>query len=90
MCKLITHVHTLAFSFANIICVNCINIFSLLYSTVLCIICVPLYYVLFLLEEIKNYYYYYARSICELNTIVCFSTKIVYGAKQNLATAKCI
>ena len=32
----------------------------------------------------------YARSICELNTIVCFSTKIVYGAKQNLATAKCI
>ena len=49
-------VHTLAFSFMNIICVNCINIFSLLYSTVLCIIYVPLYYVLFLLEEIKNYY----------------------------------
>ena len=42
-----------------IICVNCINIFSLLYSTVLCIIYVPLYYVLFLLEEIKNYYYHY-------------------------------
>ena len=59
MCKLISHVHTLAFSFMNIICVNCINIFSLLYSTVLCIIYVPLYYVLFLLEEIKNYYYYY-------------------------------
>ena len=63
MCKLISHEHTLAFSFVNIICVNCINIFSLLYSTVLCIIYVPLYYVLFLLEEIKNYYYYYYYSI---------------------------
>ena len=61
MCKLISHVHTLAFSFVNIICVNCINIFSLLYSTVLCIIYVALYYVLFLLEEIKNYYQYSKR-----------------------------
>ena len=66
MCKLISHVHTLAFSFVNIICVNCINIYSLLYSTVLCIIYVPLYYVLFLLEEIKNYYYYYYVQICSL------------------------
>ena len=77
MCKLISHVHTLAFSFVNIICVNCINIFSLLYSTVLCIIYVPLYYVLFLLEEIKNYYYIiilypsgsahaYDRSTCDI------------------------
>ena len=57
MCKLISHVHTLAFSFVNIICVSCIDIFSLLYSIVLCIIYVNLYYVLFLLEEIKNYYY---------------------------------
>ena len=40
MCKLISHVHTLAFSFVNIICVNCIkHIFLFIFHCIMHYIC---------------------------------------------------
>ena len=60
MCTLISHVHTLAFSFVNIICISCIDTFFLIifFCTLhyICsfILCTNVY-VLFIFEEIKNY-----------------------------------